>query len=329
MDKDNLVRVLRDLRKMDEHARPAIENLLHRSRLVKLDEYLDFETERGVDRVHRLFPVVKMTGTKTLRFAYADPPIHSWADEIRGVVCAPPGKVFVAGDWSALEARIFAILTNDQIDLAVYDKGGDIHLNTALEMFGLAELPTVKRKAYRNTAKTFRFGVLQYGGEPETLKAKTYCPCPRCRERLPDSLSLSREELRKVTDRWFARHPNVRKWRSEVVAQVRKSRSYVAPSGLRRFYLAPMGEELWKEAWNWPIQHLAAWLAHRAQRRLHEKYDAPIVLQHHDSLVCMVDEGSEVTWGERLREVMEMPVPELGGRVFPIEVKHGQRWSEL
>lgn len=79
---DALNRILQRLRRKDEHAIPVLHRLMHRSRLAKIDaDYLDPPVTEG-----RVYPTIKMLGTETGRFAYADPPVHSWPDEIRHLV---------------------------------------------------------------------------------------------------------------------------------------------------------------------------------------------------------------------------------------------------
>jgi len=74
-----------------------------------------------------------------------------------------------------------------------------------------------KRKLYRDWAKVFRYGCLLYGGEPETAKQKTFCPCPKCSDKVPDTLDLGRNELRALTDAWFARHHKFSLWRNRLL----------------------------------------------------------------------------------------------------------------
>src|SRR5690606_10609938 len=116
---DSLLSLLQShWRKMDEPFRPIIHALLHRARFVKLDEYLDFETEdRGEGS--RVYPTIKPTGTKSLRLAYADPAVHSWAKELRSMVRARPGYLLVGPDYSQVEARIAAYPPEAAADTAL------------------------------------------------------------------------------------------------------------------------------------------------------------------------------------------------------------------
>lgn len=331
VDRTNLLRVLRDLRKKDEHARDTILGLVHRSRFVKLDEYLDFEHREG-----RLYPRVKMYGTKTLRFAYSDPPLHSWADEIRSVVRARPGYRLLRADYKQFEARIAAVLMRDKRTLAVFEQGLNLHQEMAKQFFGItddewAALPPAQQKSYKDVEKTLYFGTILYGGAPETAKSKTTCPCPKCAPGKADTLSLTNEQKRRTVERWFAQHPEVVRWRNEIMRNFdgpHATRSVRSPFGYRRYFTKPQGAELQREVYNWPVQHCAACLLNRAIVALHEQH-APILFSHHDALYLEVPESEVVEWGSRLRGAMETPVAELGGLSFPVDLEVGDSWSSL
>jgi DNA polymerase-1 len=328
VDQESLMKVLGGLRKKDEHARPVLYDMFHRSRLkTVLQRYLHMVPD--VDG--RIRPSVKMAGTETGRFAYSRPALQQAPPEIRQIFIPAPGHVFVSADYSQLEARISAYLADDQQDIAVFeDPRGDIHTSTAKELFGWDQmrwlkLPLEQRKAARNYAKTFRYG-LMYGGKPETLKMKTYCPCPRCEEHLPPTMDLPRLKVTESSRRWLGNHPRVLAWRNEVSKSVNRDRSYTNIFGRKRFYFGP-ASSVKREAWNWPIQSTAADLINRAMVNGHRRYQLPFVLQMHDELMMEVLEGDVDACTAQLREVMEEPVPELGGVSFPVDVDVEVRWG--
>lgn len=90
---------------------------------------------------------------------------------------------------------------------------------------------------------------------------------------------------------------------------------------------SPPGAELEREVKNIPNQMGAAKLINGAQARLHAR-GAPIVLQHHDSLMLEVPEADVPYWSDILREEMERPVEGLGGVVFPVDLMVGRNWAE-
>lgn len=339
-DTEALATVLRNLRKMDEHARPVLERLFHRSRIKTiLERYLDFYV--GDDG--RVRPRIKFTGTKTERLAYADPAVQQFPDETRSCIVAEPGMVFVAGDYRQLEARILSVLAQDTASLQAFEAGEDIHTANAKDLFpDFATFSEAAQKNARNFAKAFTYG-LSYGGAAESIKAKLFCPCPKCTPRIkgePDfgsrnfekatifGLSVSRLEMRRIADRWFARHQPVLRFRRELREQVTRFHYYESPFGAKRWVFGPW-KDVEREVYNLPMQWTAARLTNRAMTRLHQQFAAPIVLQHHDSLALEVPVQEADLWSERLRAAMEVPVVELGGTVFPVDLKRGQRWSDL
>jgi len=148
---------------------------------------------------------------------------------------------------------------------------------------------------------------------------------------VPDTLDLGRNELRALTDAWFARHHKFSLWRNRLLDAFgpHGTRSIKMPSGWRSPFVQPWSNELRREAFNRPIQHTAAWIIMRAERRLHAM-GCPLILQHHDSLVAEVPEGEAESWRARMVEAMQHPVP-LAGRdvIFPVESATGAAWGHL
>ena len=337
VDLDALSRIYRNLRKKDEVARPALWDLIHRARLQKIDQdYLDPEVVDG-----RVYPTIKMTGTESGRFSYADPPIHSWPDEVRHLVRPPSGRVWLGADYQALEARIFALLTNDTIDLEIFrrfdenseEKEWDIHIRTAAELFGISISELLSKsdtqlKGMRVYSKNFRYGVLLYGGGPTSTKAKVGCPCPRCVDKAPPTVDVTPKERKLHADRWFAKHPNVLKWRDKVDVGVRRTHSSTTVMGKKRYFSAPWGPDVQREGWNNEIQSPASTIIGRAMRAL-DVLECPLCLQHHDALYAECPEGETVGWAAAMRSVMELPVGEFGGVVFSVDLEVGPSWGEM
>lgn len=331
VDLEALDWTLRNLRKRDESHRWVIETLFHRSRLDTIrDRYLKIQ----VDKDGRVRPSIKMYGAETGRLAYAHPPLQQWPPEARHVFIARPGHVFLAVDYSQLEARILAILSGDRASLDVFAAGGDVHASNAMDLFGLSSvdweaLDPVRRKASRNFAKAFLYGI-SYGGAAETMKTKLYCPCPKCQDKVPPTLELSRAELKTASQRWFYIHRPVVQWREQLVRKVfgpHGTRFYRSPMGRGRYFLAPYRDSV-RELYNCPMQMLASEIVDRATGDCHEA-GVPLVLQMHDELMAEVPEGEVSHWRKVMQDLMEKPVPELDGAVFPTDAEVGPTWGDL
>lgn len=321
-DQETLYRLLRDLRKKDEPHRGVLEALFHRSRLKTIyQRYLNLEP----DSDERVRAKVKMYGTKTFRFAYAEPALQQFPPEIRHLLVTESGRRFLSADYAQLEARLLAIFSGDSTSLRVFAEDGDVHTSNAGDLFNL-ELAKVQPD-HRNFSKTFLYGI-SYGGAAETMKTKLYCPCPKCRDHMPPTLQLGRDAIKQAEIRWFARHPAVRKFQSDLATEVRRRGYYQSPLRARRHIAQPWGRDLERELKNLPMQFGGALLMNRAQIQLH-KLGAPIALQMHDSFLLEVPDSEVSYWADTCRAVMEAPVPELDGVSFPVSVEAGPSWGEL
>jgi DNA polymerase I-like protein with 3'-5' exonuclease and polymerase domains len=352
-----LAAIHKGLRKKDEPHRWVVEDLMHRARLDHIDStYLDPEVKDGF-----VYPSLKMIGTETGRFAYSDPPVHSWSERpafdckvngvevtikgVQGCIVAPPGYLIVGGDYSAMEARIFANVTNDREELELFEnarldpnnKHYDIHIRNVCGLFGwtveqfLEQSPAYQKMIRTGVGKVFQFGVKQYGGKPTSVKTKDVCVCPRCEH--PDTISFTKEQKDLQAKRWFQRHPNVLRWRRDMSAEVKRSHRGTNAAGQVRYFHTPWSSksipcDLDKERWNFDIQSMATVILRRAMRRLHEAGVA-LFLEWHDSLKALARESEALDVAKLMKVEMERPVPEFGGFVFPVEIEVGPSLGEM
>ena len=321
-DQDTLFRLLRDLRKKDEPARDILLALFHRSRLKTISQrYLKLDP----DSDGRVRAKVKMYGTKTYRFAYAEPALQQFPPEARHIFKAGDKHILLSIDYKQLEARILACLAGDVPAQEVFRAGNDIHTANSRDLFGWDTDRDVEKNA-RNYSKSFLYRIT-YGGEA-SLKQKLYCPCPKCESLNPPLLKLKREEVLASEARWFAKHPAVRKFHTELAIECRRNKRYVSPLGVTRHFSQPWGPDLEREMKNNPMQMGASVLMNRAQIKLY-KAGVPIILQMHDDFVEEVPENKVRYWAETTREIMEEPVPELDGASFPVDIEVGKNWGEM
>jgi DNA polymerase I-like protein with 3'-5' exonuclease and polymerase domains len=331
---DALFWILEHLRVKDEPHRWILEDLFHRSRLNTIrTRYLTVDCEPD-GRVH---PTIKLYAAETLRISYSGDrgeAIHQWPKEARWIIGARPGHTFISRDYSQIEARVMAVLANDRTTLDAFAAGVDVHVANSLDLFSLTTedwdaLPSVRRKETRNYSKGFLYKI-SYGGKGDTDSQKLFCPCPRCIDKVPQSLDLSRVEKKAAEERWNRKHRATLVWRATLLQQIKGphgDHSWTSPFGYRRFFLEPLSEAE-RSIYNFPMQHCAAEIVRRAMVRLHA-LGCPIVIQMHDELVAEVPDGEVDHWSEVMRVVMETPVPELGGTVFPTDVAVGKTWAEV
>jgi DNA polymerase-1 len=278
-----------------------------------------------------------MYGTETLRWSYtgdAGEAIHQWPPEARHVIVPDEGHTYIGADHSQLEARIEAVYYNDEPSLEAFARGEDIHTANALDFFDLTEtqwaaLSESARANTRNYSKSMRYK-MGFGGKAESESQKLYCPCPRCVGKVPRILDLTRNQKRAAEARWYAKHPAVLLGRRRLFESVKgpgSDHSWTSPFGYRRFFLEPASEAE-RSIYNIVTQHCAAEIVRRSMVRLHT-IGAPIAIQMHDEIVLESPDAEVPFWTAKLREIMEMPVPELRGAIFPVHVATGKTWGAL
>jgi len=202
---------------------------------------------------------------------------------IREAFIAPPGHVLVSADYSQIELRIMAHLSDDAGLLKAFAEDRDIHTATAAEVFGvpLAEVSSDQRRM----AKVINFGLI-YGMSAFGLASQ---------------LNLERAAAQAYIDRYFARYPGVADYMQRT-REAARSQGYVETVFGRRLYLPEInarnpqrrqGAE--RAAINAPMQGTAADLIKLAMIAVQdwldrEKLASRLLLQVHDELILEVPE---------------------------------------
>ncbi len=263
--------------------------------------------------------------TATGRLSSSDPnlqniPIRTEEGRrIRQAFVAPKGYKVLAADYSQIELRIMAHLSEDKGLLNAFDKELDVHKATAAEVFG-TELDKVTSEM-RRRAKAINFGLI-YGMSAFGLAKQ---------------LHIGRQEAQEYIDRYFERYPGVLRYMDNTRAQAREQ-GYVETLLGRRLYLPDInarngnlrqGAE--RTAINAPMQGTAADIIKAAmidvdRWLLKEKLDARIMMQVHDELVLEVaeDQLEAVREGivERMSKAADLKVPLL------VEAGVGDNWDQ-
>ncbi len=269
--------------------------------------------------------MVKMYGTKTMRFSYSEPALQQFPPEARHVFVSAEGNSLLQIDFSQLEARELAYFSGDTPSIQVFESDGDVHKQNASELFDIP--PEEVSKPHRNFAKTFLYG-LSYGGSVETMKTKLFCPCPKCEKSVPPTLALKRADMKDAETRWSRIHHRVREFQEETAKGVRNRHYYESPMGARRWIAKPWGAELDRELKNLPMQFGGALLMNQRQVAL-DRLSCPIILQMHDSFLLEVPDSEVDSWAETVKGVMEAPVDGLGGVSIPVDIEVGKNWGNL
>lgn len=314
--------VLQELAKDYELPRFILE---HRSLSKLKSTYTDklpLQVNEFSGRIHSTFQqAVAATG----RLSSTDPnlqniPIRTAEGRrVRQAFVANTGYKLVAADYSQVELRIMAHLSQDPGLLSAFSSAQDVHKATAADVFGvsLAEVTTEQRRG----AKAINFGLI-YGMSAFGLA---------------NQLDISRGDAQSYVDRYFEKYPGVRKYMDETQASA-DEKGYVETLFGRRLYLPGIHagngiirKAAQRTAINAPMQGTAADMIKQAMIDIGHwlssaQLDAKMVLQVHDELVFEVAEKDVDMLIEgvkfRMTTAASLDVP------LVVDVGIGNNWDE-
>ncbi|MFN9709708.1 MAG: DNA polymerase I [Burkholderiales bacterium] len=238
---------------------------------------------------------------------------------IRTAFIAPPGHQLLSADYSQIELRIMAHLSEDRNLLAAFAQGQDVHRATAAEIFGVT--PQDVTSEQRRYAKVINFGLI-YGMSAFGLAS---------------NLGIERHAASHYIDRYFSRYPGVKNYMDSTRAQA-KAQGYVETIFGRRLWLpeinspnGPRRSAAERAAINAPMQGTAADLIKLAMIKIQQEIDthqlqSRMVMQVHDELVLEVP-NQELEWGRHhipriMAGVAELKIPLIA------EIGEGHHWEE-
>lgn len=312
--------VLEELAKEHEIAQLIME---YRRKQKLKSVYLDALPSLVDEETGRVHTTYHQTVTATGRLSSSNPnlqniPVRS--DEgrrIRKAFVAAPGRCLLIADYSQIELRVLAHISQDQRLISAFKDGADIHALTASEIFGV-DRPS---RSEREAAKAVNFGIV-YGISGFGL-AK--------------GIDRSPEEAAEFIKEYLKRYPQVARYMEDVVEQGRK-KGYVQTIFGRRRYLPELNSRRYPQrraaeraAINMPIQGSAADIIKRAmiavyQRLQAERLKAQMLLQVHDELVFEVSPDDLKATALLVKEEMEgaasLRVP------LKVELTFGPNWLE-
>jgi DNA polymerase-1 len=239
--------------------------------------------------------------------------------EIRAAFVAPPGRLLLSADYSQIELRILAHLSQDPVLVEAFRRGEDIHSRTAQEVFGVA--PFAQTQEHRRVAKVINFGVI-YGLSPFGLA---------------QNLGIDQKEAAKFIAAYFERYSGVKKYLDAQIAETRKTGFTRTIFGRTRPIPEIMSPQVnlrnfaERTAMNTPMQGAAADLIKLAMieldRRLSANFESKMILQVHDELLFEAPEKELPHLTKLVKEVMEgahqLSVPLL------VETKAGPNWRDM
>ena len=314
----------------DDH--PIIKMIVEYRELSKLKStYVDALPRLVNSRTGRLHTSYNQTGSATGRFSSNNPnlqniPIRTeLGREVRRAFVAPPGYVLLAVDYSQIELRVMAHISQDETLIDAFHRGLDIHQATAATVNGIE--PEEVTYEQRNFAKRVNFGLMYGMGA----------------FRLAQDSDLTREQAAEFIATYFERMPGVERYIERTKEFVWENGFTETLYGRRRIYPAikshgnrrsTSAEE--RAAINMPIQGTAADILKQSMldlydRLSHERCDATMILQVHDELVLevKVDELAEVK--ALVVETMESAFPDGKPLRVPLRANasYGANWRDM
>ena len=308
-------------------AHPVIKFILEYRQLSKLKStYTDALPMLINPRTGRVHTSFNQTGTTTGRLSSSEPNLQNLpvrgeiGSRIRQSIIAQPRWLLLSADYSQIDLRALAHLSQDSELIDTFLRDEDIHTHTASEVFGVPDAEVTPRM--RRAAKTINFGVI-YGMSGYGLQQAT---------------DLSREEAELFISTYFKRYPGVKNY-LEATKRQAAALGYVQTLLGRRRFIPEINstnrlarESAERMAINMPVQGTSADIIKIAMVNLHRemkkrRMKTMMTLQVHDELVFEVPPDEMETIKQMVLEIM----PGAMQLVAPlkIDIKVGQNWGEM
>ena len=305
---------------------PIIEKVLFYRQVAKLNStsvegmlpFINPET----NRIHTSF---HQTVAATGRLSSSDPNLQNiptrtdLGKKIRKLFKAEKGNVFLDADYSQIELRVLAHMSQDEIMIRAFQEHNDIHKICASQVFGVS-LDKVT-KEMRNHAKAVNFGIV-YGISDFGLA---------------EQLGIKRKEAKQYIDSYLEKYHGIEEFMEQAM-QNAKEAGYVETMFHRRRYIPEISSNNYmvrkfgdRVAMNAPIQGTAAdimkiAMLHVYRELKHRNLQSKIVLQIHDELIIEALESEKEEVSEILRKCMENAA-ELSVQL-EVDLQEGKSWYQ-
>ena len=306
---------------------PAIELVLQYRQLAKLKStYTDALPALINPKTGRVHSSFNQTGTTTGRLSSSEPNLQNipirgeLGARVRQAIIAQPGWYLLSADYSQIDLRALAHISQDPELIATFLRDEDVHTSTASRVFNVP--PSEVTSDMRRVAKTVNFGVI-YGMSDYGLKQAT---------------DFSREEAAQFISSYFDKYPKVKDYIENTKRQTHDV-GYVETVMHRRRYIPEIkstnrqiSEAAERMAINMPVQGTSADIIKIAMVDLHREMEkrglkSKMILQVHDELVFEVPpdevEGMKKLVTEIMPQAIKLSVP------LKIDIKLGKNWGEM
>lgn len=264
------------------------------------------------------------TGTVTGRLSSSSPNLQNIpvrtekGRQLRRAFCAAPGNVLLSVDYSQIDLRVLAHESQDPILINSFLDGGDIHTQTAAQVFGV--MPLMVTPEMRSSAKAINFGII-YGQGPMGLS---------------QSLGISLREAKEYIDNYFKNYRVVREWIDKNIALARQNGYVKTMLGHVRYLpefnmgIGSMASFAQRAAINTIVQGGSADIIKKAMLDVFNAlHTSPVkmLMQVHDELIFELPQSELAQRVGQIKELMQnavkLRVPLL------VSAKAGKNWYEL
>ncbi|CAM3859427.1 DNA polymerase I [Alkalicoccus chagannorensis] len=304
-----------------------IPEILHYRQLGKLNStYIEGLLKAVHPRTGRIHTRFNQALTQTGRLSSTEPNLQNIPIRLeegrkirRAFIPSEPGRKILAADYSQIELRVLAHISQDNSLLEAFQQNLDIHTKTAMDVFEVDRDEV--DGGMRRTAKAVNFGIV-YGISDYGLS---------------QNLGITRKEAKTFIEKYFASYPGVQEYMDSIVEEAREH-GYVTTMRQRRRYLPDITSRNFNQrsfaertAMNTPIQGSAADIIKQAmvdmEQALQESgLHAVMLLQVHDELIFEVPEEEEEALADLVKNVMEqtvaLDVP------LQVDVESGSTWYD-
>lgn len=303
---------------------PFVDLLLKYRELFKLKSTYLEPIKRMTEEDIRIHPTFVQMKAATGRITCENPNLQNIPPSVREIFIAPTGTKLVSLDYSQIELRILASITEDPEMMRAFNSNSDIHQITASKIYNvsLAEVTPAMRKV----AKTLNFGVI-YG-----MGARAFA----------QQSGLSPKEAKVFIDEYFKDFSTIKQWQERILAKVREQGFVENINGRIRplpeivSFNKMLQSEAERMAINFPIQSVGADIIKSAMVKVKEQLsaedlwgtDVKMLLTVHDELVF------EITNDERLPKIAN-EIKDILESVYTLKVpltvnvEIGDNWGEL
>jgi DNA polymerase-1 len=306
---------------------PIIELILDYRQLSKIKStYIDALPSLVNPKTGRVHTSFNQTRTATGRLSSSEPNLQNipvrgeLGKEVRQAFIAPAGSYLLSADYSQIDLRALAHLSQDKSLLDAFRRDEDIHSTTAAQVFGVE--PSAVTPDMRRVAKTVNFGVI-YGMSDYGLEQAT---------------GLSREEAAGFIAAYFEKYPGVKQYLESTKEQARE-KGYVQTILGRRRSIPEVNssnrqvrEAAERMAINMPVQGTSADIIKVAMINLDQEMDkrqlkSRMLLQVHDELIFEVPQAEVEEMRQLASKLMstaiELSIP------LKVDIKVGKNWGEM